>query len=385
MQPIFKPETVIGLDVGKASHWACVATRDGAVLLSEPVANREADLDGLLSRFPGALLVVDQTRNIGALALSRAAAAGMECAYLPGSAAHRAAGLFPGDAKTDERDALVIARTALGVPDALRPVAQASPEAEAARALAAQRDFLVGEATRCKNRLRAVLLESCPAFEALVDPSDPAQLALMEALGSPWSILDAGARRAAAHARGAAKGKVAALMGAAASSARPCRARIGADDRNVRMLARRIAEAQREIREIDAEIDALLQSDETYRCLLTAPGIGRRTAAELAISIRIEDFRSHHQLASYCGLAPRNRRSGTSVSSVSASRGGRRRLKDLLIFSCSSLVRTKGRWGEYYERCRERGMTHGRALKALARKRLKVLFAIMRDRMPYSA
>ena len=41
------PEAVIGLDVGKSSHWACVATRDGEVLLSAPVANREGDLDSL--------------------------------------------------------------------------------------------------------------------------------------------------------------------------------------------------------------------------------------------------------------------------------------------------------------------------------------------------
>lgn len=34
-----KAGIVIGLDVGKASHWACVATRDGEVLASKPVAN----------------------------------------------------------------------------------------------------------------------------------------------------------------------------------------------------------------------------------------------------------------------------------------------------------------------------------------------------------
>lgn len=88
------PEAVIGLDVGKSSHWACVATRDGEVLFSAPVANREDDLDSLFGRFPDALVVVDQSRNIGALALARARAAGMSAAYLPGLAAHGAARLF---------------------------------------------------------------------------------------------------------------------------------------------------------------------------------------------------------------------------------------------------------------------------------------------------
>ena len=153
------PEAVIGLDVGKLSHWACVATRDGEILLSAPVANREGDLDSLFGRFPDALVVVDQSRNIGALALARARAAGMSAAYLPGLAAHGAARLFAGDAKTDERDAMVIAKTALGIPDALLPVGDPGPTVAAARALAAQRNFLTCENTRNKNRLRSILFQ----------------------------------------------------------------------------------------------------------------------------------------------------------------------------------------------------------------------------------
>ena len=386
------PEAVIGLDVGKSSHWACVATRDGEVLLSAPVANREGDLDSLFGRFPDALVVVDQSRNIGALALARARVAGMSAAYLPGLAAHGAARLFAGDAKTDERDAMVIAKTALGIPDALLPVGDPGPTIAAARALAAQRNFLTCENTRNKNRLRSILLESCPAFEALVDLSDGPQLRLMASLGGAWSVADAGprraaalTRRAAALTRGAARGKIEALVRSTASSTRPDAAAIAAEDRAVRLLARRISENSAEIEAITAEISALLEGDDTYRCLLTVPGIGPKTASELAISIDIEDFPSHDRLASYCGLAPRNRQSGTSISSVTASRQGNKRLKNLLIFSCNCLTRTEGRWGDYYTRCRERGMPHGKALKALARKRLKVIYAIMRDRVPYAA
>ena len=218
MAPIRMPEAVIGLDVGKSSHWACVATRDGEVLLSAPVANREGDLDSLFGRFPDALVVVDQSRNIGALALARARAAGMSAAYLPGLAAHGAARLFAGDAKTDERDAMVIAKTALGIPDALLPVGDPGPTIAAARALAAQRNFLTCENTRNKNRLRSILLESCPAFEALVDLSDGPQLRLMASLGGAWSVADAGPRRAAAFTRGAARGKIEALVRSPAAS-----------------------------------------------------------------------------------------------------------------------------------------------------------------------
>ena len=342
-------------------------------------------LDSLFGRFPDALVVVDQSRNIGALALARARAAGMSAAYLPGLAAHGAARLFAGDAKTDERDAMVIAKTALGIPDALLPVGDPGPTIAAARALAAQRNFLTCENTRNKNRLRSILLESCPAFEALVDLSDGPQLRLMASLGGAWSVADAGPRRAAALTRGAARGKIEALVRSTASSTRPDAAAVAAEDRAVKLLARRISENSAEIEAITAEISALLEGDDTYRCLLTVPGIGPKTASELAISIDIEDFPSRDRLASYCGLAPRNRQSGTSISSVTASRQGNKRLKNLLIFSCNCLTRTEGRWGDYYTRCRERGMPHGKALKALARKRLKVIYAVMRDRVPYAA
>lgn len=294
--PSTRPAAVLGLDVGKSSHWACLIDRDGEVLDSAPVRNREAELDALFASAPaGTLVVVDQFRNIGSLAVRRARAAGLGVAYLPGLAASRAAGLFAGEAKTDERDAAVIARTALGVPDSLSGVPGRGEALEAARALSSQRDHVVACAnTWDKNRLRAVLLESCPALEAAVDLSD-----------------------------------------------------------------RRWLE------------------------LLTVPGIGPRTAAQLAVSVDIGRFPDHDHLASYCGIAPRVRSSGTSVRSVRASRRGDARLKSLLIFSCNSLVRSSGRYGEYYRACRARGMGHGRALKAVARKRLRAIYAVMRDRVPY--
>lgn len=97
------------------------------------------------------------------------------------------------------------------------------------------------------------------------------------------------------------------------------------------------------------------------------------------------DFAGRDRLASRCGVAPRNRRSGTSIPSVSASRQGNKRLKNLLVFSSNRLARSRNRWGEYYARCRDRGMPHGKALKAVARKRLEVIYAIMGDKVPCAA
>ena len=330
--PSTRPAAVLGLDVGKSSHWARLVDRDGEVLASAPVRNREAELDALFASAPaGTLVVVDQFRNIGSLAVRRARAAGLGVAHLPGLAASRAAGLFAGEAKTDERDAAVIARTALGVPDSLSGVPGR------------------GE-----------------ALEAAVDLSDRRWLELLAGFGGAWGI-----------ARSGAAGE------AAAASTAPPPALVEAENRQVRFLAARISEALDEAGALEAETAALLEGDETYACLLTVPGIGPRTAAQLAVSVDIARFPDHDHLASYRGIAPRVRSSGTSVRSVRASRRGDARLKSLLIFSCNSLVRSSGRYGECYRACRARGMGHGRALKAVARKRLRAIYAVMRDRVPY--
>lgn len=79
-------------------------------------------------------------------------------------------------------------------------------------------------------------------------------------------------------------------------------------------------------------------------------------------------------------LTPSDRRSGTSIRSTSPHRGGNRQLKNLLIFSCNSLIGTDNRFGRYYGECRARGMRHNKALKAVARKRIKVIYAVARRR-----
>ena len=257
MAPPIRPGIVIGLDVGKSAHWACVVTREGELLTSGPIPNREDAIDGLYAQHPGALVVVDQVRSIGSLALSRAKLAGMPRAYLPGLAAHGASRLFAGDAKTDERGAMVIAKTALGIPDALLAVADRPPEIEAARSLAAQRGFLTCENTRSKNRLRSILLEPCPEFEAQADLSDPATLKLMAAVGGPWSISEAPPQAVGALTRGCGRAKVAALVESVGSSSRPHPAAVACEDRAVRLLARRISENAAEIESLTSEISAL--------------------------------------------------------------------------------------------------------------------------------
>ncbi len=66
------------------------------------------------------MFVVDQPATIGASPLAVARSCGVEVGYLPGLAMRRIADLHPGEAKTDARDAAVIAHAARTMPHALR-------------------------------------------------------------------------------------------------------------------------------------------------------------------------------------------------------------------------------------------------------------------------
>ena len=105
----------VGLDVGKQEHFADVLDDDGERLFSRSVANDQAAIEAVLDRAAGhgtPGLVIDQPGSIAQLALAVAGRRGVPVAYVPGLVMRRAADLYPGEAKTDKRDAYVIADTA---------------------------------------------------------------------------------------------------------------------------------------------------------------------------------------------------------------------------------------------------------------------------------
>jgi hypothetical protein len=105
----------IGLDVGKEEHFAYVLDDNGETVFARSISNDETDLDALLERAAGhgtPGLVIDQPDSIAQLAIAVAARRQVPVAYVPGLVMRGAADLYPGEGKTDRRDAYVIADTA---------------------------------------------------------------------------------------------------------------------------------------------------------------------------------------------------------------------------------------------------------------------------------
>ena len=186
-----------GLDVGKSVHHACAVNRVGQRLHDKPLPNDETALTEVFTHLTGhgrVLVVVDQPASIGALAVAVARSLGIEVAYLPGLAMRRIADLHPGQAKTDARDAHVIADAARTMPHTLRRVGTDDETLAELTVLAGYDDDLAAQSTRLTNRLRDALLHVHPALERLLGPrmDRGGVLDLLTAAPTPQDLRDLG-------------------------------------------------------------------------------------------------------------------------------------------------------------------------------------------------
>lgn len=193
-------DVYLGLDVGKEAHHACALDRAGKRLHDAPLPQDEAKLRALfdkLARRGRVLVVVDQPATIGALPVTVARACGVEVSYLPGLAMRRIADLFPGSAKTDPRDAYIIAEAARTMPHTLRRVDVGDDALAELNVLVGYDDDLAEEATRLSNRIRGLLTHIHPALERVLGPKTDtkAVLELLSRHGGPAGLRAAGKRR----------------------------------------------------------------------------------------------------------------------------------------------------------------------------------------------
>ncbi|MFI6793990.1 IS110 family transposase, partial [Streptosporangium canum] len=180
----------VGLDVGKGEHHACALDPRGKKLHDKPLPNDEQRLRALFGKLKThgpVLVVVDQPASIGALPVAVARAEGCQVAYLPGLTMRRLADLHPGNAKTDARDAFIIADAARTLPHTLRRVDAGDEALAELEVLVGFDDDLAAEATRVTNRIRGLLVTIHPALERALGPRlhHPAALELLARFGGP--------------------------------------------------------------------------------------------------------------------------------------------------------------------------------------------------------
>jgi transposase len=145
-------------------------------------------------------------------------------------------------------------------------------------------------------------------------------------------------------------------------------------------LARSLAAVHEQRRALETQIGQLLETHPLSAVLTSIPGVAVRTAATLLVTVSDgTSFPTAAHLASYAGLAPRTKSSGTSIHGEHAPRGGNRQLRRAMFLSAFAALHDPAS-RTYYDKCRARGKTtHTQALLRLARQRINVLFAMLRD------
>ena len=381
----------LGLDVGKGDHHAVGLDPAGRRLHDAPLPNSEPKLRevfGKLAVHGPVLVVVDQPATIGALPVAVARACGHDVGYLPGLAMRRIADLYPGTAKTDARDAYVIADAARTLPHTLRRVDVGEDTLAELEVLVGYDDDLAGEATRISNRIRGLLTGIHPALERVLGPkiTHPAALEILSRCGGPAGIAQADRGEltaiATAHAPRIGKKLVASILAALDEQTVTVPGTIAADTVLPR-LAENLKSVLQQRKTVAAEVEEMLDAHPLAPVLTSMPGIGVRTAARILLEIGdASGFASAAHLAAYAGIAPVTHRSGASIKGEHPARSGNRKLKRAFFLSAfAALSDPTSR--AYYQRKRDEGKKHNAALICLARRRCDVLFAMLRNKTLY--
>jgi transposase len=384
----------IGVDAGKSDHHCVVINADGNRLLSQRVANDESVLLELISSVTTladggeVTWAIDLNGGGAALLICLLMAAEQRLLYIPGRTVYHASGSYRGEGKTDAKDAAIIADQARMRRD-LQPLRAGDDIAVELHILTSRRTDLVADRTRAINRLRAQLLEYFPALERAFDYSNSkAGLILLTGYQTPDGLRRAGTTRLAAWLRKRKARNADAVATTALEAANAQHTVVPGQQLAAAMVARlakEVMDLDTEIGQTDAMIEDRFRRHRHAEIILSMPGFGVTLGAEFlaATGGDMSTFDSVDRLAGVAGLAPVPRDSGRINGNLKRPRRYDRRLLRASYLSAQIAIRTDPASRTYYDRKRSEGKRHSQAVLALARRRLNVLWAMLRDHAVY--
>ncbi|GAQ51599.1 MULTISPECIES: IS110 family transposase [Streptomyces] len=381
-----------GIDAGKGHHWAAVVDETGATMWSKKIDNDEtailAALGEVLDLADEVRWAVDISGTASALLLALLAAHGQQAVYVPGRTVSRMAGAYRGEGKTDARDAYVIAETIRHRQDfaIIRVPAQLGADLAL---LTAHRSDLVADRVRMINRLRDVLSGAFPALERAFDYSaHKGALILLTGYQIPADIRRRGRARltawlanrgvrsadtVAAAALDAAQAQYTSLPGEAVAA------------QIVTELAVQILALDDRLKRVDRQIGEAFRTHPQAEIIESLPGMGPILGAEFVVAAGdLSAYADAGHLASAAGLVPVPRDSGRRTGNLHRPKRYSRRLRRTFYLSAQTSIIREGPSRDFYLKKRGEGCKHVQAVIALARRRVSVLWALLRDNRIFS-
>jgi transposase len=293
-------------------------------------------------------------------------------------------------AKSDTKDAHVLADMVRTDRHQLRPVAGDSAEADAVKVLSRGHKTLIWERTRHLLRLRHALLEFFPAaLVAFDDLTAVDALELLAAAPDPTSAaalsldtIQAALKRARRRNRAAKAEAIAAALRTEHLRQHPVVARAYAV--TVRAQVAILTVLNTQVAELEEQVEANFSEHPDAEIYLSQPGLGAVLSARVLAEFgddknRYADARARRN---YAGTSPITRQSGKKKV-VMARYVHNDRLLDALGRQAFTALRASPGARAYYDRIRARGTGHHAALRQLGNRLVGILHGCLKTGTKY--
>ncbi|MEU6505339.1 IS110 family transposase [Streptomyces sp. NPDC046942] len=380
-----------GIDAGKAHHHCVAIDESGRRLLSRRVANDEPELLQLLADVLAlgdeVTWGIDLADGGAALAIAILLNHDQPLHYISGRAIHRASESYRGEGKTDAKDAAVIADQ-VRVRRDLHPLRTGDDTVTDLKILTGRRMDLVADRTRTVNRLRAQLTGIFPGLERTLDLTNTGPLTLLTGYQTPAAIRRLGAKRLETWLLNRKVRSANQLAEAAVEAAERQHTSLPGEKLTAQLvhtLAREVMALNQQVAELDRLIESRFREHRTFKVITSMPGLGVILGAEFlaATGGDMSVFGTPDRLAGFGGVAPVPRDSGKISGNLHRPQRYSRRLQRVFYTSALFSIRKCEESRRFYDRKRAEGKRHTQAVLALARRRVNVLWALLRDGRPY--
>jgi transposase len=376
-----------GIDAGKTHHHCVAIDEGGRQLLSRRVTNDEPELLELLADVLAlgdeVTWGIDLADGGAALAIAVLINHGQSVRYISGRAIHRASEGYRGEGKTDAKDAAVIADQARIRRD-LHSLRASDETVTDLKILTNRRTDLVADRTRTVNRLRAQLTSIFPSLERALDLANAGPLTLLTGYQTPAALRRIGVKRLETWLRNRKVIRADRLAETAVQAAERQHTSLPGEKLTAQLvhtLAKEVIVLNQQIAEVDKLIEARFRDHHTFEVITSMPGLGVILGAEFlaATGGDMAAFGTPDRLAGFGGVAPVPRDSGKISGNLRRPQRYNRRLQRVFYTSALFSIRYCEDSRRFYDRKRAEGKRHTQAVLALARRRVNVLWALLRD------
>jgi transposase len=289
--------------------------------------------------------------------------------------------------KTDRKDPKVIADI-IELGHALTVVIPEGPAADLRR-LTQGRERTIESRTRLFNQLQSLLVISFPEFlQVMTDVKTASAQHLLRHYPTAEEIVALGEASLVTLLRKVSRGKLredrARALFEAANESVGVREGRSSMLLEIGMMLDTIATYDRFIENLESEMIRYLDQIPYSRVILSLKGIGPVTAAGLIGEVGdFTKFSTISEVMKLAGLDLYEVSSGKHRGKLRISKRGRPLIRKLLYLAALSTIRTGGVMHEWYQRALGRGMIKMKALVAVSRKLLGIIFALVRDHSVY--